>query len=241
MNDIRFILASQSPRRRELLGLLGYSYECVVSGADEEAHIEAGPATYVLRTARHKAELVAAAETAAIQTAELAVNSAGEMTAIPAGGRRLIIAADTTVALAGEILGKPRDAAEARQMLRALGGRTHEVHTGLCVVEPATGRELSAVHTAAVTMRAYGLDEIDAYVATGDPLDKAGAYAIQHPAFNPVERLDGCYLGVMGLSLCELIVLLRRLDVPTRADRAALAAAHRGYPCPIFDSLWWGE
>lgn len=229
MNDIRFILASQSPRRRELLGLLGYPYECVVSGADEEAHIEAGPATYVLRTARHKAELVAAAETTAIQAAESGAS--------PAGGRRLVIAADTTVALAGEILGKPRDAAEARQMLRALGGRTHEVHTGLCVVEPATGREVSAVHTAAVTMRAYGPDEIDAYVATGDPLDKAGAYAIQHPAFSPVARLDGCYLGVMGLSLCELIVLLRRLDVPTRADRAALAAAHRGYPCPIFESL----
>lgn len=229
MNDIRFILASQSPRRRELLGLLGYPYECVVSGADEEAHIEAGPATYVLRTARHKAELVAAAETAVIQAAESGAS--------PAGGRRLVIAADTTVALAGEILGKPRDAAEARQMLRALGGRTHEVHTGLCVVEPATGREVSAVHTAAVTMRAYGPDEIDAYVATGDPLDKAGAYAIQHPAFSPVARLDGCYLGVMGLSLCELIALLRRLDVPTRADRAALAAAHRGYPCPIFESL----
>jgi len=219
MNDIRFILASQSPRRRELLGLLGYPYECVVSGADEEAHIEAGAATYALRTARHKAELVAAEA------------------AIPAGGRRLVIAADTTVALAGEILGKPRDAVEARQMLRALGGRTHEVHTGLCVVEPATGRELSAVHTAAVTMRDYGPDEIDVYVATGDPLDKAGAYAIQHPTFSPVARLDGCYLGVMGLSLCELIGLLQRLDVPTRADRAALAAAHRGYPCPIFESL----
>lgn len=232
MNDIRFILASQSPRRRELLGLLRYPYDCVISGADEEAHIEAGPATYVLRTAQHKAELVAA-EMMAIQAVESG--------AFPEGGRRLVIAADTTVALAGEILGKPRDAAEARQMLGALAGRTHEVHTGLCVVEPAGGRELSTVHTAAVTMRAYRVDEIDAYVATGDPLDKAGAYAIQHPVFSPVARLDGCYLGVMGLSLCELILLLRRLDVPTRADLTALAAAHRGYPCPIFDSLWSEE
>jgi predicted house-cleaning NTP pyrophosphatase (Maf/HAM1 superfamily) len=90
-------------------------------------------------------------------------------------------------------------------------------------------------------MRAYGPDEIDAYVATGDPLDKAGAYAIQHPVFNPVARLEGCYLSVMGLSLCELILLLQCLDVPTRADRAKLAAAHQGYACPVFDRLDWAH
>lgn len=220
MNDTRFILASQSPRRRQLLALLGYPFEVVVSGVDEDVHLQAGPATYVLRTAQQKAEAVAQL----IPTP-------------PDAPRPIILAADTTVALDGVILGKPADGEEARQMLLALRGRTHDVHTGLCLVEAGGGREVTGVNSTRVTMRDYGAAEIDAYVASGDPLDKAGAYAIQYAQFSPVAALDGCYLNVVGLSLCGLIMLLRELGVPCRASRAALLAAHDGYPCPLLEQI----
>lgn len=210
MTPIHLILASASPRRRELLALLGYPFEVIVSGADEDAHLDAPPAIYVARTARHKAETVSA------------------LLPPHPSARQLVIAADTTVALDGAILGKPATAGEARAMLVALRGRAHEVHTAACVVEPG-GREIASVHTALVTMRNYGDDEIEAYIATGDPFDKAGAYAIQHPVFRPVSGLSGCFLGVMGLSLCDLIPLLRRLDVPDRFDPAPLVDAHAGF------------
>lgn len=123
-------------------------------------------------------------------------------------------------------------------MLLALRGRTHAIHTGLCVVDLADGREVRTVDTAIATMRDYSPAEIDAYVATGDPFDKAGAYAVQHPQFNPVAALDGCYLAVLGLSLCELIATLGTFGVPCRAARAELLSAHRGYPCRLLDEVW---
>lgn len=210
MADIRFVLASGSPRRRQLFALLGYPFEVIVSGADEDAHLDAGPPAYVLHTARVKAASVA-----------------GALSPPSPGARRLLISADTTVALDGAILGKPATPDEARAMLFALRGRDHDVYTAVCAIDTGDGRELTAVHHAVVTMRAYGEAEIDAYIATGDPLDKAGAYGIQHP-FNAVAGLRGCYLGVMGLPLCDLIPLLRDLDVPDRFDPAALVDAHRG-------------
>ncbi len=211
MNDTRFILASQSPRRRQLLALLGYPFEIIVPGVDEDLHLDAGPASYVLRTAQQKAEAVA------------------QPLPAPRDATRLIvIAADTTVALDETILGKPATYEEARSMLVALRGRAHDVHTAVCV-HHSDGREASSVHTAIVTMRNYSDGEIDDYIATGNPFDKAGGYAIQHPRFRPVERLDGCFLGVVGLSLCDLIPLLRHLDVPDRFDPAALVDAHRGH------------
>ena len=215
MPSPQLILASASPRRRELLGLLGYPFEVVVSGADEDAHLDDGPATYVLHTARHKAETV---------SAEIAARE------LPSAGaaQHLIIAADTTVALDDVIMAKPADADEARATLVALRGRDHEVHTAVCVLA-GDGREETVVHTAIVTMRNYSDVEIDAYIATGDPFDKAGAYAIQHPTFSPVAGLSGCYLGVMGLPLCDLIPLLRRLGLPDRFAPATLVDAHRGY------------
>ncbi len=216
MTPIHLILASASPRRQALLRLLDYPFTVVVSGVDEDLHLDNDPPTYVARTARHKAEAVA-------HSLNLPISS------LQSPQRHIIIAADTTVALGDTILGKPTNPAEARDMLRALRGRTHDVHTAVCVLEPAVGRELVFVHTAAVTMRDYSYAEIDAYIATGDPFDKAGAYAIQHPAFSPVAALAGCYLGVVGLSLCDLIPLLRQLDVPDRFDPAALVDAHMGY------------
>jgi MAF protein len=209
MTGIRFILASQSPRRRQLVGLLGYPFDILIADVDEDVHLARPPAEYVLHTARQKAEAIA-----------------GRLTP-SAGLRRFIIAADTTVALEGEILGKPATAAEARQMLRRLRARDHDVHTAVCVVADG-GDELTSVHTSIVTMRDYTDREIEAYIDSGEPFDKAGAYGIQHAAFRPVARLDGCFLGVMGLSLCDLIPLLRRLDVPDRFDPAALVDAHQG-------------
>ncbi len=212
MDDIHFILASQSPRRRQLFGLLGHPFQTLIPDVDEDVHLGAGPAGYVLRTAQQKAEAIAAT-----------------LPPAPPGQRRLIVAADTTVALDGAILGKPGDAAEARAMLASLRGRTHDVHTGICVVDTAAGRELSSVSSAAVTMRDYSDAETAAYIATGDPFDKAGGYAIQHPVFRPVASLAGCFLAVVGLSLCDLIPLLRQLDVADRFDPAALVDAHHGF------------
>lgn len=210
--DPSFILASQSPRRRELFALLGYPFEIVVPDVDEDVHLGADPAAYVLLTARQKAEAVAAA---------LAADS-------PAG-RRVIVAADTTVDLDGAIMAKPGDAAEAWAMLAALRGRTHQVHTGVCVADTTSGRRLAAVHSADVTMRNYSDEEIAAYIDTGDPFDKAGGYAIQHPAFRPAATLSGCYTAIMGLPLCGLVVMLRQLGIPDRIDPVALVDAHRGY------------
>ncbi len=211
MAEIHLILASASPRRRELLGLLGYPFEVIVSGADEDAHLDAGPSDFVLHNARHKAETFARA---------LDPGS---------GARRIVIAADSTVALDGAILGKPATPAEAREMLVALRGRPHDVHTAVCVVDPEDRDEATSVHTATVTMRDYSDGEITAYIATGDPFDKAAGYAIQHPTFRPVAALAGCYLGVMGLSLCDLIPLLRRMGVADSFDPAALVDAHYGF------------
>ena len=220
MTDQRFILASQSPRRRQLLALLGYPFEVVVPDVDEDVHLDAVPATYVLRTAQQKAEAVARLRPTAAITP-----------------RSIVIAADTTVALDGAILGKPADADEARRMLLALRGRAHDVHTGVCLVDAAGGREVAAVHSTVVAMRDYSAAEIDAYVATGDPLDKAGAYAIRHGGFSPMAALDGCYLTVVGLSLGGLIAMLRELGVPCLASRATLLAAHDGFPCPLFEQI----
>ena len=150
--------------------------------------------------------------------------------------RVIIIAADTTVTLDGQMLGKPANTADATRMLRALRGRWHEVHTGMALVVLETGEEATAVHTAYVTMRPYSAQEIDDYVASGDPMDKAGAYAIQNALFRPVESLEGCYLGVMGLTVCQLQQLLDRLNVPAVADPEELAAAHGHYTCPLFQN-----
>lgn len=217
-----FVLASQSPRRQRLFALLGYPFEIVAPDVDEDIHLGNEPALYVALTARQKAEAVAAAW--------------------PPGpdDRRLIVAADTTVVLDGVIMAKPADAAEAYSMLTALRGRTHQVHTGLYVVDEVTGRSLSEVHTANVTMRDYSDSEIAAYIATGDPFDKAGGYAIQHPVFKPAARLAGCLPAVVGLPLCGLIPLLRGMGVPDRFNAAAIVAAHDGYQhvCPSI-ALWY--
>ncbi|MBQ2719206.1 MAG: septum formation protein Maf [Clostridia bacterium] len=177
--DIPVVLASASPRRRELLSRMGISFSVLVSEADETLPAGTPPAEGALVVAERKARAV-----------------------LPLCEGALVIAADTTVDLDGTPLGKPRDTAEAAAMLRALSGRTHRVHTGVCVAY--RGRLLSAVDTTAVSVRALSDAEITAYVATGEPMDKAGAYGIQGLGGALVAATDGEMDTVVGLP-CRLL------------------------------------
>jgi septum formation protein len=189
------LLASASPRRREILGRLGFPFRIVPADLDEEAFASAFQGSFpdlVEALAAEKALAVAASEPA----------FAG-----------LILAADTTVILDGEMLSKPLDRAEAERMLRRLRGRVHQVATGVALYDCRSHVLASGQRCTAVWMRAYSGAEIAAYVATGDPLDKAGAYAVQHEIFHPVERVEGCYLTVVGLPLCLVTRLLRKRGI----------------------------
>ncbi len=181
---IKVILASGSPRRRELLTKMGISFEIDVSNADETA--SGSPSDMVAALAERKAREVA--------------------------GRRqegLIIAADTLVALDGRALGKPADDADARRMLFSLSGRTHDVYTGVCVLDARTGRMQVSVERTGVRFRPLNDEEIDQYIATGEPRDKAGAYAIQGGAARFVEEYEGSYSNVIGLPVELLEQMLR--------------------------------
>ncbi len=184
----RVILASQSPRRRDLLTLVGIPHEVRPADIDETVQPGEQPVPHAERLARAKVQTLAATEPDA-----------------------LIIAADTIVVIDGDILGKPRDAADARATIRRLAGRTHTVYTAVAV---ARGAEVvSAVETVAVTFRALDDAEIAAYVATHEPMDKAGSYGIQGYGATIVERVEGDYFAVMGLPLVRLVELMRRVGV----------------------------
>lgn len=209
---VDIILASQSPRRHELIKLLGLSVERAVADIDEEQVDIPDLTENVRMRARLKAEAIVRQQPMA----------------------HFILGADTTVALGDTMLNKPQDTADAVRMLMMLREKTHLVHTAMVLIEVDSGRRLTAVHSAEVTMRAYSDAEIAAYVATGDPMDKAGAYAIQAPQFKPVSALRGCYLGVMGLSVCQLETVFAKVGFATNVDRTAVLNAHLGYlPCPF--------
>ena len=220
----KLILASGSPRRRALIQLLNYPAQVVVSNVDEEAIMIADPAAYVLETARQKAAAVAD-----MLTENSFFDSDTE--------KRILVAADTTVALDDEILGKPADAAAASDMLRRQRNRHHLVHTATVAIDLDSGRHIDGVNSTVVTMRAYTDKEIEAYIATGDPFDKAGAYAIQHQTFSPVAAVEGCYLTVVGLSICHLTLLLAELGISPEVKTDALWEAHQGFDCPLFEKL----
>ena len=208
---MRYILASASPRRRELIRLLGLPFEVQQADVDEEKVTHPNPAVNAMETARLKATTIAATVTE------------------PA----IVVGADTIVALGNQMLGKPAGQAEAWEMLRALRGRSHQVHSGLAVVDTTTGRTLTDVASVQVSMRPYSDAEIAAYIASGDPFDKAGGYAIQHPQFRPVSQLRGCYAAVVGLPLCHLARLLRELDIPANPEIAAACQRYHQYDCPV--------
>ena len=187
------ILASQSPRRRELLTQAGYSFEVRPAHIPEEPLAGENPIAYVTRLAREKAEAVFREV-----TADARLNAESEILAV--------LGADTTVTLDDTILGKPEDAADAARMLKMLSGRTHRVMTGVALAT-ADGVEVAAEVTA-VRFLTLSEEEIAGYVATGEPMDKAGAYAIQGYAARWIPRIEGCYFNVVGLPLALATALL---------------------------------
>jgi septum formation protein len=176
------ILASQSPRRRELLSLVGIPHDVQPADVDESVHPDEAPVPHCERLARAKADKLAATDPNAV-----------------------VIGSDTIVVIDGDILGKPTDSAHAAAMLRRLSGRTHTVFTAVAVSHG--GRTLSGVESVSVTFRALDDARIAAYVATGEPMDKAGAYGIQGFGATNVERIDGDYFAVMGLPLGRMVQL----------------------------------
>ncbi len=232
------LLASQSPRRRELIKLLDLPMQIAAANVDETPLPHEPPADYVRRLAATKAQaLIYTMNGWQNETPKAQVFSLqGTFTYTPSlasekGKVRWIVAADTAVVDRGEILGKPADEAEAEAMLRRLRGREHAVLTGVAVLDAFTGRMETTVERTAVFMRAFTDDEIVAYVASGDPLDKAGAYAIQNRAFAPVEHIEGCYANVVGLPLCTLACMLRTLGASPAEDVPARCVAALGYNC----------
>jgi MAF protein len=210
---MKVILASNSPRRRQLLGLTGFDF-CVHPADVDETPLAAEPASdYVQRLAAAKARAV------------------GEQV----GGQSLVIAADTTVVDGNQILGKPVDDQEAERMLRRLRGRFHQVCTAIAVFYD--GLLLVDCCSSDVPMRDYSDGEMNAYIQSGDPLDKAGAYAIQHPGFHPVENMKGCYANVVGLPLCHLKRTLRNLDIELPVGIPSACQLTFGYECSIYQAV----
>lgn len=225
------VLASASPRRRELLAIFGLPFTVFrpAREIDETPLPAEKPAALVQRLSRLKAEAVLA------ELPPLAALSFSPPVDECAHNRVVVIAADTEVALGDEILGKPAGPAEAALMLRRLRQRWHHVYSGLSLAchPPAGGELITRLHQSRVWMRPYTDAEIAAYVATGSPLDKAGAYGIQDGPFSPVERLEGCYASVMGLPLGELAAALQEmgLTLPAVGPRCA---GYTGRPCCQF-------
>jgi septum formation protein len=213
------ILASNSPRRRQLLTWTGWSFQVSPVDIDETPYPGEDPGGYVSRLAQAKAE-------------------AGARQALPGS---LILAADTIVADGQVLLGKPAGPDEAFAMLRRLKGRSHQVYTAIHLISTSDGRSTSDRCRANVPMRAYSDDEIAAYVETGDPLDKAGAYAIQHAGFHPVENFRGCYACVVGLPLCHLVRSMARLGFSPVNDVPSICQANLNYGCPVYAAVLRGE
>jgi septum formation protein len=190
--NMRIILASSSPRRAEILRNAGIAFEIRVSQIEETALPGETPQAMVARLAEAKARVAAAHID-------------------PGLGEYIVVGADTTVELDGEILGKPRDSTQAREMLASLSRRTHHVLTGIFLLRCPGNATRAAVETSAVTFVPLDGKEIDTYVATGEPLGKAGAYAIQGLAGRYIPKIEGCYFNVVGLPLARLYALLREL------------------------------
>jgi septum formation protein len=259
--ETKFVLASGSPRRRELLASLGIAFTVIKPDIDETQRAGEAPLVYVRRLSIEKAQAVADLTPHQVDSSSTPTplrTRRGDGGEVDRGQSVIVLAADTVVILAadtigvldGEILGKPVDADDARAMLRRLRGRNHIVCTALTLTSPLTplsargegslhesrspspftkrglgGEVLTELTLTTVTMRDYSDTEIDAYIATGDPFDKAGSYAIQHEGFRPVARIDGSYSNVVGLPLETLRAMLARIAYPLPSPPTSLPNA----------------
>jgi septum formation protein len=183
------VLASASPRRRELLTQAGFEFQIHPAHIQEDLHPNEDPIAYVTRLARQKAEAVYRTLTDQLSDPALTV-----------------LGADTTVTLDNHILGKPESPEDAARMLRLLSGRTHRVITGIAIV--SASQQQAAAEVTAVQFLTLSEPEIQAYIATGEPSDKAGAYAIQGRAARWIPRIEGCYFNVVGLPIALVSTLL---------------------------------
>jgi septum formation protein len=214
MSEPLLVLASNSPRRRQLLTLGGWTFEVVPADIDESQHQNELPVDYVLRLAESKARVVASFYP-----------------------NCLVLAADTIVVDGEDVLGKPGTPTEAQAILQRLRGHVHQVYTAIALLRLADQKLVTDLCSTPVPMRTYQDEEIQAYVASGDPMDKAGAYAIQHAGFHPVETLVGCYASVMGLPLCHLMHSLRRFGITPAVDIPAACQAALQYACPVYETI----
>jgi len=189
---MKLILASSSPRRAEILANAGLPFSVLSSAVDESPYPGESPAALVQRLANAKADLVTAR----------------------AVGPAIVLAADTIVVLDDRILGKPASLEEARHMLRQLSGRTHSVLTGVSLIRLPDGERRQFIESTLVHFRPVTEEEISAYLATEEPLDKAGAYAIQGQAGRYIPRIEGCYFNVVGLPLSRVLTELKFLGWP---------------------------
>lgn len=208
----RLILASASPRRRMMLRWLDLPFETWTADIDERPLVDETPAELAARLARGKVRATADTHPQA-----------------------WILGADTVVAYEGETLGKPANPKEAQTMLKTLRDMRHRVFTAVALYHPSHRETYTRRVETEVCMRDYAAAEITAYVASGDPLDKAGAYAIQNADFHPVRRLDRCYANVVGLPLCATWALLRSTPWSFSRDLPALCYKAFGYRCPTTD------
>jgi septum formation protein len=218
--DKRIILASNSPRRRELLRLGGWRFDVAPADVNEDQAPGEDPLDYVKRMAISKTS---------------AVVERGNHDAI-------IIGADTIVVDSNQdgevkILGKPSDAEEAIYMLRRMRGKTHQVYTAVVVVGTSRADIETDLSVSQVRMRPYSESEITAYIDTGDPFDKAGAYAIQHSGFHPVEVVEGCYANVVGLPLCAVERLLEKFGFSRPTDITQQCIDKSMLPCRVYTKI----
>ena len=208
--SLPLILASSSPRRRQLLAALGLDFSVETAGIDESALPAEAPEAHARRLAETKAQVIAQQHPKAV-----------------------VLAADTIVVYHDQIMGKPVDAGDAWRMLIALRESPHQVISAVAVAHDGFLR--SAIHANHVLMRDYSDAEITAYIASGDPFDKAGAYAIQHPDFAPVAQFDGCPASIMGLPLALTAPLLQAAGVEATLDWPAVCHTITGRCCQLME------
>ena len=209
------ILASSSPRRQQLLTFLGVEFQVLTADIDERVRPGETPKEYVSRLALSKSQAIKSSSAAGW----------------------VILAADTAVVDENQILGKPIDSLQAANMLRKLRARTHYVFTSLSVRDTLTEEVITDLCVTEVGMRSYHESEIRDYVASGDPLDKAGAYAIQNTGFNPVQKISGCYTNVVGLPLCHLTELLIKMKIDFQDHTTRGCRTSHGYSCQLADKI----